>query len=323
MTIVKINDEGIEALQRTASSISNAAEELNESSVKLLTSVDNYSDTIGPHVDSIADAIESIQAALNQAIDPVEGVSDKLNELADKYQAIVDNDRFSKLSGSGGGLSGLSSSSGSGSGGSPGSSIGSGGATSSMSTGSGGLSGDSVSDVKSAGSDWCNALSDTEKEAVHAYTDTAYSNINQKLRGKTDSWDSGNLDRAKAIHSALGRSSIPCDCTVYRGGSSDILGSFKNLSDEELKGKILKDNGFMSTSLDRGSAFGGNILLEIDVPKGSKGAYVGDVSHYNHIESEVLFDCNSMMVINDVQSIGGQRIIKASMINKNLIRFIK
>ena len=314
MTVIKLNEDGVQALQTMSSSISGAAEELSESSVNLLTSVDNYSSEIGPHVESIADAVESIQTALNQAIDPIEGVSSKLNELADKYQAIVDNDRFSNLSNSGAGYAGSV--------GSSGSSVGT-GASSAGSFSSGSSSGDSSSSVMSAGADWANSLSDTEKEAVNAYTNTAYSNINQNLRGISNSWDPGNLDRAKALHSALGRSSLPCDCTVYRGASSAVLGNYKNLSNEELKGKILKDNGFMSTSLDRDRAFEGDILLEIDVPKGSKGAYVGNVGHYGHIESEVLFDCNSMMVINDVQNINGKRVIKASMIKKTIFRLLK
>lgn len=58
------------------------------------------------------------------------------------------------------------------------------------------------------------------------------------------------------------------------------------LHDSILTGKIISDAGFMSTSLDRGSAFGGDLLLEIDVPQGSKGAYVGDIASAGHIMKE-------------------------------------
>lgn len=82
------------------------------------------------------------------------------------------------------------------------------------------------------------------------------------------------------------------------------------LPDSMLVGKTFTDYGFMSTSLDRNSAFGGDMLLEIDAPKGSHGAYVGDISSAGHYESEVLFDARQQMRITGVRrDENGRRIV--------------
>lgn len=68
------------------------------------------------------------------------------------------------------------------------------------------------------------------------------------------------------------------------------------LPDNMLVGKVFTDYGFMSTSLDRNSVLGNkDMLLEIDVPKGAHGAYVGYISSAGHYESEVLFDAVQRM----------------------------
>lgn len=52
------------------------------------------------------------------------------------------------------------------------------------------------------------------------------------------------------------------------------------------------------------------MLLEIDVPKGAHGAYVGDISAAGHYESEVLFDAEQPMRITGVRrDEHGRRII--------------
>ena len=151
---------------------------------------------------------------------------------------------------------------------------------------------------------WQKELSENEKKAVQDYTKeypNYYKNINAKLRGKDFFWDNGNRDRAELIHQALQKSSVPCDCTVYRGASFAALGKYKNLSDNELIGKVLLDKGFMSTSTIKGSEFSGDIKLEILVPKGSKGGYLGNgISVAGESEHEMLFDKGRRLKVVDV-----------------------
>ena len=169
--------------------------------------------------------------------------------------------------------------------------------------------------VKQVGQQWSNGLHREQKSAVWAYTGSAYSDINATLRGLTNGFLSeDNRNCALQIHSALDKSRIPCDCVVYRGMSAAALGSLEKLTDRELVGKVYTDNGFMSTSLSCEDAFRGAVLLEIAVPKGAKGAYVGYISHHGHSESEVLFDMGQYLQIQEVKRDRyGKRIICARM----------
>ncbi len=165
---------------------------------------------------------------------------------------------------------------------------------------------------------WKEGLSADEINALTDYTreePNYYRNINKKLRGKTLFYDEGNRERATMIHNALSKSEVPCPCTVYRGGPPDILGKYKNMSDEELVGKVLLDKGFMSTSTVKDSEFGGSVKLEIYVPAGAKGAYLSDgISAVGEGEHEMLFDKGSRMKIVGVKyDMWHNRVIQARM----------
>lgn len=175
---------------------------------------------------------------------------------------------------------------------------------------------DSRQEVLDSGQKWANSLSPEGKEAVKDYTGTAYVNINATLRGIQKQFEPGNYEKALHLHESLQSASIPTNCTVYRGASSKALGALRMLPDNMLIGKVISDKGFMSTSIDRNSAFGGDTLLVIDVPKGSHGAYVGDISSFGHYESEVLFDVGSKMRITDVtRDENGRRVINVTLLN--------
>lgn len=169
--------------------------------------------------------------------------------------------------------------------------------------------------IKLAGKEWSVNLSPAEYTAVRDYTATSYVNINAVLRGLVSDFDLGNHERASLIHRALSRCSIPQPCTVYRGASLSSLGEYANVTDDELIGNIISDDGFMSTSLNREDAFGGEIRYEISVPDGANGVYVGYLSQAQHYESEVLFDCGQMLQIIDVRrDMFGNRTIVARML---------
>lgn len=169
--------------------------------------------------------------------------------------------------------------------------------------------------IKLSGKEWSENLSPAEYSAVRDYTGTSYININSVLRGLESDFETGNHERASLIHIALSRSSIPQSCTVYRGASLSSLGEYANSTDAELIGNIISDDGFMSTSLNSGDAFGGEVRYEISVPEGANGAYVGYLSQAQHYESEVLFDYGQMLQITDVRrDMFGNRTIVARML---------
>ena len=171
--------------------------------------------------------------------------------------------------------------------------------------------------IENAGNKWSGSLPASQREAIHAYTGSAYANINSVLRGLSDRFSEGNYERAVEIHKALLSSPLPADCIVYRGVSSQALGKLKGLPDEALVGKVFRDKGFMSTSLNRGDAFGGDVLLEIEAPRGTPAAYVGHISQAGHYESEVLFDVNRIMKITSARrDMNGRRIIRVRIMNR-------
>lgn len=168
--------------------------------------------------------------------------------------------------------------------------------------------------IMEAGKWWTDSLSKEQYAALSAYTGSAYVNINATLRGLSPSFQDGNKEKAVLIHQALSVCSLPRACTVYRGASSSALGALQNAPDHELVGSFFNDNGFMSTSLNSGDSFGGEIKLVISVPAGAKGAYVGYLSQLGHSESEVLFDMGAVMRITKVdRDKNGQRIIYTQM----------
>lgn len=169
--------------------------------------------------------------------------------------------------------------------------------------------------IKQHGAESTSRITFDEKESLRKYTANSYANINAALRGIDPSFDEGNYENAKNIHSVLQRTQLPCDCTVYRGVSANALGVLKELPDSQLRGKVFTDKGFLSTSLSRNSAFDGDLILEIHAPGGSNGMYVGYVSSAKHYEEEVLFDVNQNMRIDNVRRDElGRRVIEATII---------
>lgn len=170
--------------------------------------------------------------------------------------------------------------------------------------------------IKEHGKVWADSLPAEDKAAIHSYTGNGYININATLRGIEKQFEQGNYECAQKIHRALVSASIPSTCTVYRGVSSKALGMLRVLPDNMLVGKVISDKGFMSTSLERNSAFSNGMLLEIEVPKGSHGAYVGNISAAGHYESEVLFDAGQKMRITGIKhDTNGRRIISVRILN--------
>ena len=140
-------------------------------------------------------------------------------------------------------------------------------------------------------------LSSKEIEAIKKYTGNDYENINNSLRGQ-EQMTSANKATTKNLQAALDKASIPNDTVVYRGTSTDGLGSMKNLPPDQLVGKTFTEPGFMSTSTSNSVATGtfqGNMQITIEVPAGAKGMDVSGFSQFP--EAEILFQSGTEMYI--------------------------
>lgn len=130
-----------------------------------------------------------------------------------------------------------------------------------------------------------------EKQSVGTYSGSHYKQLNEKLRHEPG-WAS---DTVKNIDSWLNKSSIPEDIEVYRGVGGEYAKILKSILHDGAK---FIDRGFISTSIRENMGFvsGASLKMKINVPKGSKGAALGSLSHHQG-EHEVLLPRNTMLVV--------------------------
>ena len=144
-------------------------------------------------------------------------------------------------------------------------------------------------------------LSNEQIEALIKYTGDDYVNINNSLRG-LDTLSPENQTTVEAMKSALDNSALPQDMTLYRGTSTEVLGSLQNLSVDELIGKTFTEQGFMSTSTSNviAESFSGNMKMTIEASKGAQALDISSISQYT-TEAEVLFNAGQEMLITSAE----------------------
>ena len=165
-------------------------------------------------------------------------------------------------------------------------------------------------------SSWRNELTESEVDSIFRYTeDDYYENINAVLRGVELYFEGGNQKIMEDLSLAMNKASIPEAIRVYRGTSIEALGPSKYLPPAELVGKIITEKAFMSTSMIKDSAFNyKNLILYIDVPAGTKGAFIGNISNLPS-EVEVLLNREQDMIIKKAYKDNGQLILIVEIIN--------
>ncbi len=306
MTKYACSIEGIEALRSSANAVLSSSDTIKNYTNSLKNYAESNKEGLGPHYYSLINTIDIIELHIFDATNDVNEVASTLNAVAEGYQEVIDEDGLSGivdgLTGSSG--SSVSGISGSGTSGSVGSSSGGNG---SPESGNGVPSGsvESSDAVRSAGSDFCSKLSPEQSGSIAGYSGSAYGYINDALRKRMpiSSLPSGMDKQIIHIHTALKDASLPEDTVVYRGASPSALGKYSKLSDDQLIGKIISDSAFISTSLDYDVAskkFSKGVVFVIEAPKGSKGAYIGDISVYHDTEQEVLFDAGQVFKVKKV-----------------------
>ena len=146
-----------------------------------------------------------------------------------------------------------------------------------------------------------NTYTPLEREAAYEYT-AGSGKFNRPLRGYDGGWGKYNfkgignvpLDNEggekyiKALDGALERSSYDFDVWLTRGVENDGLDAFVGIetgkyTEDEVKqlliGKVVKDEGFMSTAAAEGKGFPDN-KLKIYAPKNTKMLYCEPFAHY-------------------------------------------
>lgn len=155
-----------------------------------------------------------------------------------------------------------------------------------------------------------------QRNALEGYSKDDYRKINDSLRGKDVDYSTPEqkerLDnQINTISDTLDSKELSEDMTLYRGLNEpkSIFGeeyadkSLDQLRQENI-GKVVYDDGFCSTSIDRGTAqdfansWNGTVM-EISAPKGANGMCMSEVSAYSG-ENEVLLQKGSGFRIDDI-----------------------
>ena len=139
---------------------------------------------------------------------------------------------------------------------------------------------------------WRNATA-KEKDGINGYTEE-YHNINEPLRGlqyigpaqKTQR----GLNRIPHIESIINKSSYDFDMWVQRGDDLVALKKFglsnyATASDAEIKALVGKEGvegAFWSAGVAKGKGFGGEVIFNIYMPRGTKAMYCEPFSYYGH-----------------------------------------
>ena len=173
--------------------------------------------------------------------------------------------------------------------------------------------------------DWNKSLSPLEKTTINKYSKNDFKYMNKYMRNPDDIIDildpediTDLKNKINVIESALNKASLPEPTTVYRGiGNPTIIND-----PSAIVGKVIRDEAFASTTLDRSiaSSFAERsayelssrnivknskgVVLEIELPAGSKAGFVGKISDVP-TEAEILLQRNSRIEITEVLDDGG------------------
>lgn len=174
-----------------------------------------------------------------------------------------------------------------------------------------------------------NKLTKKELEDISNYTGSSYLAMNEWLRfGKyQDSFEYESKDKLlegiQDLVKGLDKLKSDKDVMVHRGAPITILQKALNddklfddlyekalmeeITDKELTNKLagikLSDKGFMSTSVNSTSAFGGELQYHIEIPKGSDcGGYINGVSKYKDSEYEFLLKPGTEVIIKEAKN---------------------
>lgn len=197
------------------------------------------------------------------------------------------------------------------------------------------------------GAVWQN-ISSEQKDAMYGYT-VSYNNIQEPLRGLTyigsASKTAEGLQRIPLIESAINKSQYDFDMWVQRGDSMVALKKFglsnySTATDAEimaLVGKEGVEGAFWSAGVAKGKGFGGDIIFNIYMPKGTKAMYCEPFSGFGYgggrawdgiakqqsfgYESEILIQRGSKLRITKVEKSGGQWFIDVEIVEQNPVPF--
>lgn len=146
---------------------------------------------------------------------------------------------------------------------------------------------------------------ESELGAVGSWTRTDYTFINRYLRNDDKGVRSESIQNAEILKNMIDRNIVSEPFTVKRGtdftAMNRLFGSdVWKKEGYNVSGKIITDPGFFATTPDLHGGFGGGIQMYIDIPSGTKGVYLGDLSAAPD-EKEFLLQCGTEFIVDRVE----------------------
>lgn len=146
---------------------------------------------------------------------------------------------------------------------------------------------------------------ESELGAVGSWTRTDYTFINRYLRNDDKGVRSESIQNAEILKNMIDRNIVSEPFTVKRGtdftAMNRLFGSDAwKKEGYNVSGKIITDPGFFATTPDLHGGFGGGIQMYIDIPSGTKGVYLGDLSAAPD-EKEFLLQCGTEFIVDRVE----------------------
>jgi hypothetical protein len=142
-----------------------------------------------------------------------------------------------------------------------------------------------------------------ERDAISSYSRSGYLKMNENLRLGNYAPDSVKRE-ISALHGFLDKCETQDELYLSRGVTKPALdkmfggdGWRKNSS--SLVGSVFTDKGFVSTTPYQGGGFGGDVVMYIKAPKGTKGAYIKDFAASSE-EKEFLIQSDTSFVVRNI-----------------------
>lgn len=142
-----------------------------------------------------------------------------------------------------------------------------------------------------------------ERDAISSYSRSGYLKMNENLRFGNYAPDSVKREISE-LHGFLDKCETQDELYLSRGVTKPALdrmfggdGWRKNSS--SLVGSVFTDKGFVSTTPYQGGGFGGDVVMYIKAPKGTKGAYIKNFAASSE-EKEFLIQSDTSFVVRNI-----------------------
>ena len=157
----------------------------------------------------------------------------------------------------------------------------------------------SIYDIEREHEEWINEIvNDRTDRGVTTYTGSSYRKMNNFLR-KGSPIDDDRYDAIQRAERAMNTAIVDEPRSVWRGCDYSTLSKMihdNGGNPKTIEGLVIEDKGFMSTTVRKKEAWGGEFLMKVNCPTMSKGGYVDSISNHRG-ELEFLLQRGTKMTV--------------------------